>query len=338
MRYPITYCRLLARELRLDAAGQARLLAGTRLTPADLVALDRQVSPQDQITVIANALRIATRPGFGLTVGNRLPVAAHGMLGQLLAASPTLGDAWAALERFHVLRVPLVTLHRVVQDDHVDIRLTLQRPLDEVGLFLLEAMVVTVQRGIELVTGQRLRDARLTLGYPAPPHADAYDRVLHSPYAFDAPHTAWQVPLALMARPNPLRDDAAWRDAWRQCEQAMPQGRHAGARDGWRQRVADLLRAHPGVLWTQADVAAHFHVSTRTLIRHLKAEGTAWKRLLDAELAQQAAQLIAQGHSVESAAVALGYRDATAFRRAFRRWHGLAPMAWLAANGALATH
>lgn len=334
MRYPVTYSRLLARELRLDRAGQAALLAGTRLGPDDLVSLDQFISRGDQVTILRNALRLAARPGLGLEIGGRLPVAAHGPLGQLLAASPNLGEAWVAMERFHALRVPLVTLAREFDGDELRIRVELQCPLDEVGLFLVEAMVVTIQRGIELILGRRLVEARLDLGYPEPDHAARYARSVHGPVAFAAPCTAWHLPRALLEQANPFRDDAAFRQAWRHCEQLEAAQAESGAPD-WRGRLTQLLQRHPGQRWTLEQVAAHLHLSPRTLMRHLSAEGTRYQALLDEELGRQALELFASSrHTVESVALALGYQDATAFRRAFKRWFGMSPTAYLAAQAA----
>jgi AraC-like DNA-binding protein len=91
-----------------------------------------------------------------------------------------------------------------------------------------------------------------------------------------------------------------------------------------------LLQQHPGKLWTLAEMAAHLHLSPRTLIRHLRAEGHTYQQLLDRELARQALEHFgAARHTVESVALALGYQDATAFRRAFRRWFGESPRAYL---------
>lgn len=330
MRYPATYSRLLARELRLDRDGEAALLRGTRLAPDALGALDQFISRRDQITLLGNTLRLADRPGFGLEVGSRLSLAAHGALGQLLSASPNLGEAWAALERFHALHVPLVRMTREFARDHMIIRLELECPPDTVGLFLLEAMVVTIQRGIELILGRRLREARLGLGYAAPAHAALYEKFLHSPVRFDAPDTAWHIPLALLEQANPFRDAALYRQALRQCEQ-MVAALASGATVEWNLRLTQLLQQHPGKLWTLAEMAAHLHLSPRTLIRHLKAEGLTYQQLLDEELARQALEHFASGgHTVESVALALGYQDATAFRRAFKRWFGEAPQAYLA--------
>lgn len=330
MTYPVTYSRLLARELRLDRHGQVALLAGTRLSPEDLGALDQQIDRRDQVTILGNALRLAGRPGLGLELGSRLSLAAHGPLGQLLAASANLGEAWAALERFHGLRVPLVTLSRGFTSTDMVIRLQLQCEPDAVGLFLLEAMVVTIQRGIELILGRRLREGRLELAYPAPAHAASYATFLHSPVRFSAAETAWHIPLALLAQPNPFRDATLYQQALRQCEQLEAATRAAGLL-AWSERLTQLLQQHPGKRWTLAEMAAHLHLSSRTLIRYLKAEDTTWQQVLDQELARQALALFAGGgQTVESVALALGYQDATAFRRAFRRWFGDSPLAYLA--------
>jgi AraC-like DNA-binding protein len=330
VRYPATYSRLLARELRLDHAGEAALLRGTRLAPDALGALDQLITPRDQIILLGNALRLADRPGFGLEVGSRLSLAAHGALGQLLSASPNLGEAWVALERFHALHVPLVRMSREFAQGHMTIRLELECPHDAVGLFLLEAMVVTIQRGIELILGRRLREARLDLAYAAPAHAALYEKFLHSPVRFGVPDTAWHIPRALLEQANPFRDAALYRQALRQCEQ-MAAALEAGATVEWSLRLTQLLQQHPGKLWTLAEMAAHLHLSPRTLIRHLKAEGLTYQQLLDRELARQALEHFASaGHTVESVALALGYQDATAFRRAFKRWFGTSPRAYLA--------
>jgi AraC-like DNA-binding protein len=331
--YPVTYSRLIARELRLDRAGLTRLLAGTGLAPEDLGALDRQISEAGQRVLLGNALVLAGRPGLGLEIGARLPLAAHGPLGQLLAASPDLGEAWAALERFHALRVPMVSFRRGFERGDMLIRVDLEGPLDAVGLFLVEAMVVTIQRGIELITGQRLREACLDLAYAPPAHAALYAKFLHSPVRFQAEATVWRIPGALLAQPNPFRDPGLYRQALRACEQ-LEAARREDAALPWSVRLTQLLQQHPGQLWTLPEVAAHWHLSSRTLIRHLRAEDTTWQAVLDRELARRAQELFAAGRpTVESVALALGYQDATAFRRAFRRWFGVAPTVWLARQG-----
>lgn len=325
MRYPVTYSRLLARELRLDENGQCRLLAGTGLSPSDLMTLDLLISAEQQARIGRNAMQLANRPTFALEVSSRLSVAAHGPLGQLLSSSSTLGEAWEALERFHALRVPLVQLKRRFTENALDICLELHMPSDDLGQFLIEAMVVTVQRGIELVIGRKLREATYYFAGAAPAHVGEYPRFLHSPCHFLSGENRVSIPLALLSQPNPFRDKTVYQQALAQCEQLEQEIRSEQQPD-WSPRILHLLRQHPGKLWTLAELAEHFHVSARTLIRYLKAEGVSYQELLDRELARQALDLLKlERHTVESVALALGYQDATAFRRAFKRWFGVPP-------------
>ena len=330
MHYPVTYSRLIARELRLDEAGQRALLAGTRLGPADLLALDQAISADEQATILCNAITLSGRPTFALEVSSRLSVAAHGPLGQLLACSPTLGDAWEALERYHALRVPLVSMRRRFNPDSLELCLDIQTDDVLLARMLTEAMVVTIQRGIELIIGRKLREAQYHFTGPAPEHAAEYGRFLHSPCHFQSAETRVIIPLTLLTQPNPFRDLSLYRQAMAQCEQ-LEQAMKADRGEDWSARILHLLQQHPGKLWALAEVAGHFHVSPRTLMRHLKAEQTSYQDLLDRELARQAIELLrAPGHTVESVAIALGYQEATAFRRAFKRWFGAPPSEYLA--------
>ena len=152
---------------------------------------------------------------------------------------------------------------------------------------------------------------------PPPVHVGEYARFLHSPCHFWSGENRVVIPLSVLAQPNPFRDKALYRQALSQCEQ-LEQEQQVTVAD-WRQRILHLLRQHPGKLWTLAELAGYFHVSGRTLIRYLKAEGVSYQQLLDQELARQALDLLQiERHTVESVALALGYQDATAFRRALQ--------------------
>jgi AraC-like DNA-binding protein len=67
----------------------------------------------------------------------------------------------------------------------------------------------------------------------------------------------------------------------------------------------------------------------RTLNRRLAAAGTTFQRMRDEVLHDMSLQLLgATSMPVSEAATALGYADATAFIRAFRRWTGQTPAQW----------
>jgi AraC-like DNA-binding protein len=85
-------------------------------------------------------------------------------------------------------------------------------------------------------------------------------------------------------------------------------------------------------------VASELGLKPRTLNRLLGREGTSFIRTLEDARYERARRLLRESApSVLSIAWSLGYADASAFSRAFRRWSGMTPTEWrqAAESGAL---
>lgn len=80
---------------------------------------------------------------------------------------------------------------------------------------------------------------------------------------------------------------------------------------------------------SQEKVAAALHTTPRNLQRKLAQEGTSYSEILaDTRRKLAESYLDARRHSVSEVAFMLGFADLSAFTRAFRRWHGMAPSEW----------
>jgi AraC-like DNA-binding protein len=93
-----------------------------------------------------------------------------------------------------------------------------------------------------------------------------------------------------------------------------------------RQLVAgDLVKGVP----SPAEVARRLHMSGRTLQRRLREDGTSHRALVD-ELRRDLAMRYLGEREIGIAEVAflLGFSEASAFHRAFRRWSGTTPSAY----------
>lgn len=77
------------------------------------------------------------------------------------------------------------------------------------------------------------------------------------------------------------------------------------------------------------EIAARLHVSPQTLRRRLREEGVCYRELRDDVLREVATDALERGGlSVGQIAERLGFSDASAFHRAFKRWSGTTPGAW----------
>lgn len=326
--FATTYTRLLARELQLDVGSVAPLLAGTSLSPQQVFQLDEYLSLPDQVTIIRNALRLSGDPALGLRMGAKMHLAAHGPVGVAAYTSATLGEAVDTMVRFQNIRGQFAGMAIERDASLLRVVFNLRVPYDEVGLFLIEALVASAQATMEFLLGRAIDGARVELAYPAPAHAAAYGQYLHAPFRFGAERTLLEMPRHLEATPLPFADPVARRQAEQQCEQIAAELQQRGS---FAFRVSGILRNNPGHLWTLDDVAASLNLSSRTLMRRLKDEGTSYQQLLDEEQ-QRLARLYLDNprHTVESVAAALGYHDVSTFRRAFKRWFGMPPSEYLA--------
>lgn len=86
-----------------------------------------------------------------------------------------------------------------------------------------------------------------------------------------------------------------------------------------------ILRRLPHAAATVDDIARRLGMSSRSLQRALRSESLSFSTLLENVRREGASFHLAQGRTVTEVAVLLGYSDARAFRRAYRRWHGRSP-------------
>ncbi|HET8704941.1 MAG TPA: AraC family transcriptional regulator ligand-binding domain-containing protein [Pseudomonadales bacterium] len=329
--FPVTYSRLIARELQLDHAGLLLLLEGTSLTPESLFAGQAEISAADQLQLVRNALRLAKQPDFGLQYGAKLNIAAHGPLGQVILSSPTLGDAVQGVAKFISLRGQFTYVRMSHKEDKVHVEFKVDAPDEAVRIFILEILLAASQHAVELILGHALQNAAVYCGYPAPAYAEKYAEHLHSPVHFDAPTTEVVLPAAVLAKLNPFSDPESYSHALSRLEKLAEQQKRSGS---WSEQVRAQLKQGEGQLDSLIDIANRLHMSSRTLMRYLKAEGTSYRQLVDEELRERAHIFLASPrHTVESVAAELGYEDASAFRRAFKRWEGISPQEYITRHG-----
>ncbi|KAB7530362.1 helix-turn-helix domain-containing protein [Flagellimonas olearia] len=78
------------------------------------------------------------------------------------------------------------------------------------------------------------------------------------------------------------------------------------------------------------DVAANFNLSSRSLQRKLKEEGSSFKEIVDHVRKELALEYLKdRNNQVKDVAYSLGYNESSAFVRAFKRWTGTTPSMYL---------
>ena len=175
-----------------------------------------------------------------------------------------------------------------------------------------------------LVTGQDWVPRLICFAHPAPDKTSDHSRVFRSHIHFSSGRTAMHIPNEILDMHNPQVDENLVNLLDRYAEgilKKLPQTASTAERlRVWLHKVLS-----DGVPST-TEAAQALHMSTRTLHRMLKNEGTSFRELLDQLRKERAVALLAdQRCSVAEVGFLLGFAELSSFSRAFKRWTGKSP-------------
>lgn len=316
---PSTYFELAMREFGESAEAEAALRAGTDTTSDEP---GTEITLGQQLQQVRNINRLQP-PGWGLRLGRCFEAATHGPLGFAAVSAPTLATAIAVIERYGHVRAPYFRFaargdaRRFILEIHERVPLA-----DEERVPLIETLMASLQRLIEALVGSPLREASFHFAWPSPAYAGRYAEAFHGAVHFDAPHTMLAFPLPSLWLRCATADPVMYEVSMRKLE--MLQRRLEGD-DHLVGRVEHLIAARAQCPTLQ-EMAELVHMSSRTVIRHLRRAGTTYQELIDVHRREQAEMLLANPTlDVAEIAYGLGYADPANFGRACRRWFGVAP-------------
>ncbi len=259
-------------------------------------------------------------PDAGLSLGSRLHVSKHGTIGMAVISAETLGQAIKDIAKYYQTTITFCDMDLFYEGDQLIIELRESFASPELRVVVVEALMLTLQNALEFVSGLTLTDSRVVFGYPPPPYADQYDLYFSGKTEFDGERHLMILPAAVQGVRCVSADARIHRLAEEQLQHQMQELR---AGTPVHQRILTELRRNPAAMPSLKEMAEIFNVSTRTLIRHLQAEGTTYRDLRENIHKQMAMDALRNtDQSIDTIAMELGYQDSASFRRAFKRWCG----------------
>lgn len=323
---PAVYVCHMLREFREPAA----VLHGSALDLATLSTPGRHITVAQNLTCLANAMRLAPTPGWYLPWGLRIGGFMHGPLTPAMLTAPTLGDGLDVFLRYFELRVPYLRVAAEVRAGRLDITFSPRLDVGALLPVLVEIPCLILQHYLHTVRAQEMCGARLEFAHaPVAARAD-YRRWFECEPRFGMAAHRLSLPFEWRAMPNLGHDDALWRASLRQCQElADSQGAAPDVLQQLRRHLVAVLDAPSPEIPTLESTARRLHLSPRTLIRRLRAAGSSYQQEVDTLRRPRAEALLGeQDRAVSEVAERLGFADSASFGRAFRRWTGMAPGAY----------
>lgn len=264
-------------------------------------------------------------PQFGLLVGQKAGLSSFGLVGLLAKYSPDVGSALNSLVRFMHLHVRGATTTLAVGSELVELEYQIYqagaRGNDQVG-----AGAVAVAHNILCdLCGKEFKPIEARFAHREPEDVEPFQKFFQAPLIFNAEQYA-------------LVFSAKWLN--RRLADTSPElldllrkeidKLEIGLAEDFVQQVRTLLRTTLVTGHATADeVAELLSMHRRTLNRHLKTQGISFRKLADEVRFEISRQLLEDSDmDIVEVASLLGYSNASAFTRAFRRWSSTTPAVW----------
>ncbi|MBC7923721.1 MAG: AraC family transcriptional regulator [Ferruginibacter sp.] len=190
----------------------------------------------------------------------------------------------------------------------------------------VESSMAFVVRVVRKLSGQRIVPKAVLFAFPPPPGGalPEYQAIFDSRLAFRESHNALVFSARDLEAPVVSYNAALFGLLDAEASRLL-QAYHHGASFQERVKralVALLKRKYPSL----EEVGAELKVSTRTLQRKLKEEGTTYQETVEAVQKELALAYLRDDHlTFSEIAYLLGYSELSVFTRAFKRWTGSNP-------------
>jgi AraC-like DNA-binding protein len=302
------------------------ILRSVNLTVDEVHSPKSRISLAELMAACKTAIRLSSDPHLPYRIGTSIHISAYGMYGFAILCCPDFRKAMAFAELYHALAAPLATIEFTEQEGFASwvIEPNARAAADP----KIYRFVTEMQIGIHIslmrdIMGAAFTPDQICLAYP-----EAHD--------FGLPADQIGCRLNFASRTNRIVFRSAWLDQAANlgnkttypavvalCDDLL---NDLKSRIGLAGEIRALLLRNITNPPTLAAIAKLLEVSDRSLRRQLREKGISFRGLLD-ELRMQIAMKYLRTTRLanEDIALALGFSDATNFRRAFRRWTNKSP-------------
>lgn len=247
-------------------------------------------------------------------------------LQHLFLCSNTLREALHYLERFSALLCYGLDVNVTRTRDNI---IKIKLPVNESCYLSQERyrseLLISILLGwMQQLCGEEMEISGINLPFPQPSYASEYNQTWNSTTSFNAGECSIQFQAKFLDQglhnTNPHILNLIKRDVEEQYKKLT---RHSSLSD----RIKHALEQEKiSFKANQKDVAQHFHISARTLNRHLQKESTSLKQVVTECRIQKAKQLLVESSlSIEEIAVQLGLSGRRTLDRIFIKQHNISP-------------
>jgi AraC-like DNA-binding protein len=323
---PLRSLRIMNARLAALGVDTNAWLAEHEITPAQLLDPAAEMPRAAWLDAWRRADELAREPAFGVHVAGLAPVQlfieidheTEFLVMQLAASAPTVEDALVAYTRYHWLSGPELAFERI--HDRAIVRVvSINTPPA-----LVEMTLALVAKLLQLLAAKPTEILEVRLVRAAPADVSEHRRAFGN-VRFAATENAIEIPATALALPMRVPRPHLFASLERRASTLALERSASRFSDEVATALQTRLQSRKDS--RAASLARELGVSVRTMARRLDAEHTSHRAILDRVRAEMSQRYLDDGLAVKEVADVLGFADASAFHRAYRRWFGHSPSA-----------
>ncbi len=264
---------------------------------------------------------------FGFLVGKHQPPLQFGVGAMLLKLAPTLRAALENAVYYHRVYAQNSTYRLVLDADSASFRRHDNRSYDTSARQLSTLGIVQAFKMLKTLGGATWRPIQVAFTHSPPREARTYSRELGCPVLFDQAFDEIIFPAEDLERTIPTADPEMLAIIKAHFNALLSEDR---SESNLVDRTREYIQQRIGTSVCNLEgCAQRFLLHPRALQRDLAANNTSFKKLLREVRMKLARQCLQESRlPLSSLAQVLGYRNLSAFSRAFREEHGVPPTRW----------
>ena len=324
---PAHYVNALLHSAERHGLDRGRILLETGIDPAVLEG-ERARLPSGTFSTLSTYLigkmqdencglmRLATKPGSFV------------MMCQAAISSPTLREFLRRCARFNGLVNDSVTITLSDDGERGVYAIAAEADAVDEDQFIVMILLGITHRLASWAVGHNIALEAVNIGRPRPAYAHEYNFLFMAPIYFGQPDNRLLFPSSFLDMP--VTRTVQELDQFL-CRPSISLMASPDLDNSLVSRIRALIKADVGGAFPEFErVADSLHMTTATLRRKLRAEGSSYQQLKDDIRRDTAIYHLGRNTlSMEQVAQSVGFSEPASFFRAFKRWTGLTPRAYV---------
>ncbi len=307
----------------LDQPTIQGILIKADLNPSQDLGEQGFLSVEQYRLLVSGAIKASQNPLLGLEVGRFFEVGTHGVLSYAALGMPRVWDCLKLGEKFARIRAPILKVQLYFDADEAVIDIDTDAFEGEVYRFVIEGGLCSYFAIMDLIFDQTLPINSIRLRFDNPcEDKNEYQNRLQQKVIFNSTHNEIRLPKSavekVLSTANPV--------IAKELEQKINELLLPYAEDSTPEQVREIIKNSLGFLPSQASIAQHLNLSTRTLRRRLEKQNLSYQEVVNQVRKEQAIELLKNlDLSIEEIAYYLGFSSASHFSNSFKKWTGRSP-------------